>query len=63
VMKISDNGKGFETDRPHSGLGLRNMRERGQLLGGDVEVASTPGKGTQVRVKVKVPPISRRVEA
>ncbi|MGD8402617.1 MAG: histidine kinase [Anaerolineales bacterium] len=58
VMEISDNGKGFDTNRPHTGLGLRNMRERGQMLGGEVEVDSTPDKGTLVRVKVNVPVVS-----
>jgi signal transduction histidine kinase len=62
VMDISDNGKGFETDRPYKGLGLRNMRERVQMLGGEVEVLATPGEGTLVRVKVKAPSVSR-VEA
>lgn len=58
AMEISDNGKGFDTNRPHIGLGLRNMRERGQMLGGEVEIDSTSGKGTLVRIKVKVPPVS-----
>jgi PAS domain S-box-containing protein len=57
VMEISDNGKGFNTDQYQKGLGLRNMRERGEMLGGEVEVASTPGEGTCVRVKVKHPSI------
>jgi signal transduction histidine kinase len=55
VMEISDNGKGFDTDRSKKGLGLRNMRERGQMLGGEVEVTTMPGEGTHVRVKVKTP--------
>jgi signal transduction histidine kinase len=58
VMEISDNGKGFDTNRPHKGLGLPNMRERGQMLGGEVEVDSNPGKGTHVRVTLKVPTVS-----
>jgi signal transduction histidine kinase len=57
VMEISDNGKGFNTDRFQKGLGLRNMRERGEMLGGDVEIISTPGKGTLVRAVVKSPSI------
>jgi signal transduction histidine kinase len=56
LMEISDNGKGFDTNRLSKGMGLKNMRERGQMLGGEVEVRSTPGEGTLVRVKVKSPP-------
>jgi signal transduction histidine kinase len=56
-MEVFDSGKGFDTDRYQEGLGLRNMRERGEMLGGEVEIASTPGKGTHVRVRVKHPSI------
>ena len=58
VMEISDNGKGFDMKHPPKGMGLKNMRERGQMLGGKVEILSTPGEGTLVRVKVKTPSIS-----
>jgi len=58
VMEISDNGKGFDMNRRQEGLGLSNMRERGQMLGGEVEVHSTPGKGTRVRVEIKSPFLS-----
>ena len=30
-------------------LGLLGMRERAALLGGHVEIASSPGRGTEVR--------------
>ena len=55
VMEISDKGKGFDTNRPSRGQGLRNMRERVQMLGGEVIIDSAQGDGTQVTVKVKVP--------
>ena len=57
-VTISDNGRGFELsgrvgDLPRSGkLGLAGMRERAQLLGGTLEVQSTPGKGTTLIVEV-----------
>ena len=38
VMKVSDEGVGFDTNQPHRGLGLRNMRERGQMLDGEVVI-------------------------
>jgi len=58
-MQISDEGKGFDTSQTHTGLGLRNMRERAQMLEGEISIESTPGDGTQVTVKVKIPSDSR----
>ena len=45
VMEISDEGSGFDTNQPRKGQGLRNMRERGQMLGGEVvvEFETRPG--------------------
>lgn len=57
-LTISDNGRGFELsgrvdDLPRSGkLGLAGMQERARLLGGTLEVESTPGKGTTLTVEV-----------
>jgi len=57
-VTISDNGRGFELsgrvdDLPRSGkLGLAGIQERARLLGGTLEVKSTPGKGTTLIVEV-----------
>ncbi len=51
-LEIRDNGRGFDFDSASvSGRGLRNMYQRASELGGRVEVTSTPGQGTSVRVK------------
>ena len=55
VMEISDSGKGFDTSQRSKGQGLRNIRERVQMLGGEVIVTSHPGGGTRVKVQVKIP--------
>jgi signal transduction histidine kinase len=34
------------------GYGLRTMRERARLLGGEVVVTGQPGKGTMVHLRV-----------
>jgi PAS domain S-box-containing protein len=57
-VTISDNGRGFELsggvdDLPRSGkLGLAGMQERARLLGGSLEVKSTPDKGTTLIIEV-----------
>jgi len=57
-VTITDNGRGFEPpgrldDFTRSGkLGLAGMQERARLLGGTLEVKSTPGKGTTLIVEV-----------
>jgi signal transduction histidine kinase len=51
VLEIIDNGKGFTIDESFAPgcLGVRGMRERIELLGGEFHLASRPGKGTLVR--------------
>ncbi len=49
TLTIADNGQGFDTTRQRQlGVGLLSMQERMKALGGDVQVESTPGKGTRV---------------
>lgn len=47
-VTIRDDGKGFETDFLPSGQhsGLKNMRARVEILGGQMDLVSNPGKGT-----------------
>jgi signal transduction histidine kinase len=50
LLEVDDDGVGFDPSVPAQGLGLDNMRKRAGLLGGDVELLSTPETGTCVRV-------------
>jgi signal transduction histidine kinase len=50
TLTIDDNGRGFEPEQRHGGLGLRSMRERAELIGGRFQVASEPGQGARVTV-------------
>jgi PAS domain S-box-containing protein len=57
VLVVEDDGIGFcESDLSKSlgCLGLLGMKERAQFCGGDVQVSSSPGKGTTVTVRVPV---------
>lgn len=50
-MTITDDGKGFDQTRPSFGLGLASMRERLQMVGGQVVIRSKPGRGTTLAVQ------------
>lgn len=59
VVQMVDDGHGFdpvEVGSEQTGLGLWNMRERAQEIGGDIDIRSSIGNGTQVTVSV---PLSR----
>jgi two-component system, NarL family, sensor histidine kinase DevS len=43
---IEDDGRGFETETIHEGMGLDGMGERLALLGGKLKIESRPGAGT-----------------
>jgi signal transduction histidine kinase len=49
VLEVDDDGRGFDIETTTWGMGLRNLRERAESLGGTLEVATTPGEGTTVR--------------
>lgn len=54
VLEVGDNGGGFDA-ADIAERGLRGMRERAVLIGGHLEVESTPGAGTVIRLAVPVP--------
>jgi signal transduction histidine kinase len=58
-LRVSDNGRGFESRRrvdPLSGgAGLDGMEERATLLGGVVRITSTPQAGTEVVAELPLP--------
>jgi signal transduction histidine kinase len=51
-LTVTDDGKGFDPDATHGGYGLTGMRDRVRQVGGTVEVASVPGRGTEVSAEV-----------
>jgi two-component system NarL family sensor kinase len=53
---IKDDGIGFESNMAveNRGIGLRNMRERVEFIGGEFELFSEVGHGTEVTVLIKV---------
>ena len=59
-LALKDNGVGFDPDLPvrvdgdKGGFGLISMRERARLLGGELRVESSPGRGTLVEATLPV---------
>ena len=57
VLEVVDDGRGFDTGAASTdSVGLLGMADRAALVGGKVEVASAPGRGTMVRLSVPVKP-------
>ena len=60
TLTIADNGRGFDVARaltdPGGGIGLRNMRERLETLGGSLSITSQPGS-TLLSARVALAPV------
>lgn len=55
TLVIKDEGCGFdleEMDQQRESYGILGMKERVQLFGGELEILSQPGEGTQIIIKV-----------
>ena len=52
-MSIKDDGRGFDpANIPQDRFGLTGMNERAKLLGGMLNILTTPGRGTWLEVAV-----------
>lgn len=57
AVSISDNGKGFEPEKiVKTGLGLKNLESRTQILNGRMKINSAPGKGTTAILCLNIQP-------
>jgi signal transduction histidine kinase len=52
IVKIEDNGRGFNPNRVHSGYGLLGMKERVDNLGGSLKIDSASDQGTCIQIKI-----------
>ncbi len=62
VLHVTDDGRGFDlvkAARHKKSVGLLSMRERAELIGGSLQIQSTPGKGTAVTLLL---PVEKKVE-
>jgi len=62
-VSVDDNGKGFDANAgdEKGGMGLKVIRDRVEMLGGQMEIDSTVGKGT--RVSFEIPATKTKVFA
>ncbi|MBE0684250.1 MAG: PAS domain-containing protein [Anaerolineales bacterium] len=53
-LQVADNGKGFDAQSVSEtgGMGLTNLRDRAQKLKAQLEITSTPEKGTSIKIVV-----------
>jgi len=59
VLTVQDDGLGIDAERLNGGegddrLGIRGMRERAGLIGGQLDITSAAGQGTRVTLTVPV---------
>ncbi|MBW4694830.1 MAG: sensor histidine kinase [Lyngbya sp. HA4199-MV5] len=55
-LRVEDNGHGFNPDQNTTGFGLKGMRERSVVLGGQFSISSQPQTGCQIAAVI---PLSR----
>jgi signal transduction histidine kinase/ligand-binding sensor domain-containing protein len=62
VLAVHDNGCGFDPAAVSHGHGLASLRQRAEVLGGHIEVASVRGQGTTVTLMAPVGGSKLKVE-
>lgn len=62
LIEVRDDGKGFAPEQVDGSLrfGLRGMHERAESIGADFQIASQPGNGTILSLRLPVPVKERR---
>jgi len=53
-LAVEDNGGGFKYTPESTGFGILGMQRRARDVGSTLDIVSTPGAGTQVRVKANL---------
>ena len=54
-LTVKDNGVGFDQEHVRSGRGLSNIRSRAERLQAQLTITSTPGRGTNVTIRLRAP--------
>jgi signal transduction histidine kinase len=65
-LQIEDNGHGFDPSTAHAnpdragGMGLSGIAERIRILGGRLDIQSSPGAGTQLKIELPLPTTEKK---
>ena len=51
-FSVEDNGRGIPAGKTEGGLGLKGIRERAQMINGELMIESSSGKGTKVTISL-----------
>lgn len=51
---VKDDGKGFDPETEHAGVGIASMEDRLRMLGGSFDLRAAEGKGTEIVMEVPV---------
>jgi signal transduction histidine kinase len=60
ILRVEDDGIGFDVKErelrtsAEKRMGLRSMKERVNLLGGEMQIHSMPMKGTKILIKIPI---------
>jgi signal transduction histidine kinase len=57
AFEICDDGRGFDATATPLGTGLQGIADRIEVIGGTVEVRSSPGRGTTISGRIHVEPL------
>ena len=51
LLRVRDDGRGFDPSKPNPGLGLKFLRQRAREAGANLDVISRPGAGTTLQLR------------
>ncbi len=54
VIEIIDNGHGFDQTIPSKGSGMTNLKKRMETIGGEFQLTSVVGKGTDIKLLLPI---------
>lgn len=54
ILRIKDNGRGFDVHKQSTGNGLMNMKKRSEILRGSINISSSEDHGTEILLQIPV---------
>lgn len=52
ILRVSDNGRGFDLSKKAKGIGLKNIKSRVEFYAGSMNIHSSPGNGCSLEVVI-----------